>query len=91
MPEPFIQVTNLTKTYDTPAGPLNVLRGIDLRIQSSDLISIQGQSGSGKSTLLHILGTIDRPTRGSLEIEGQLTKATLQRWLGHLEVARPHS
>ena len=59
--------TNLTKSYHT----LEILKGISLCVDRSDSVAITGPSGSGKSTLLHILGTLDTPTSGSLEIDGQ--------------------
>ena len=62
---------NLTKDYPTRSGPLPVLRGIDLTLQGSEALAIMGPSGSGKSTLLHILGTLDRPTSGTVLLEGE--------------------
>lgn len=70
MPEPFIQATNLTKTYDTPAGPLNVLRGIDLTINKGDFTALVGPSGSGKTTFLNMLTAIDTPTSGEVTVGG---------------------
>jgi putative ABC transport system ATP-binding protein len=59
----------VTKVYPgTP--PVPALRGIDLEIRSGELVSVVGPSGSGKSTLLHIMGTLDRPTSGSVEVSG---------------------
>jgi lipoprotein-releasing system ATP-binding protein len=52
-------------------GTLNVLKGIDLTIEKGELVSIMGASGAGKSTLLHILGTLDTPDEGSLNLEGE--------------------
>src|SRR5436309_4370340 len=63
-------VRNLTKDYPTRSGPLSVLRGIDLEAQRGDALAVMGPSGSGKSTLLHILGTLDRPTSGSVRLDG---------------------
>ncbi|TDQ18581.1 lipoprotein-releasing system ATP-binding protein [Algoriphagus boseongensis] len=51
-------------------GSLNVLKGVDLEISASEIVSIVGSSGAGKSTLLHILGTLDQPDSGSLVMEG---------------------
>ena len=62
MAEAFIQVKNLVKTFDTPAGPLNVLRGIDLDLQKGDFVAMVGPSGSGKTTFLNMLTAIDTPT-----------------------------
>lgn len=58
---------HIVKSY----GGLQVLRGIDLSIQSGEIVSIVGSSGAGKSTLLHILGTLDRADQGSLLIGGE--------------------
>ncbi len=66
---PVITATNVTKTFpmgDGPNGKLCVLRGINLRIAAGEIIAVVGASGAGKSTLLHILGTLDRPTSGSV-------------------------
>jgi lipoprotein-releasing system ATP-binding protein len=69
--EPVVCVADLTKTYPSVRGPLEILRGIDLTVFEGDMVAIMGQSGSGKSTLLHILGTIDRPTSGILRFGNQ--------------------
>lgn len=60
----MISARNLRKQY----GKLDVLKGIDIDISAGEIISIVGASGAGKSTLLHILGTLDRPDEGELQI-----------------------
>jgi len=57
---------NIHKSF----GDLNVLRGIDLEIRKGEIVAITGKSGAGKSTLLHLLGTLDRPDNGSINIAG---------------------
>ena len=61
----MIAASNIHKSY----GDLHVLKGIDLQVQKSEIVSIVGKSGAGKSTLLHILGTLDIPDKGTLIID----------------------
>ena len=62
----MIQATNIVKSY----GALEVLRGLDLSVESGEVVAIVGASGAGKSTLLQILGTLDVPNQGELHIDG---------------------
>ncbi|MCK9480582.1 MAG: ABC transporter ATP-binding protein [Bacteroidia bacterium] len=63
----MIKAQDIQKSF----GNLQVLKGIDLDIAKGEIISIVGDSGAGKTTLLHILGTLDRPDAGFLEINGE--------------------
>jgi lipoprotein-releasing system ATP-binding protein len=63
-------VTEITKSYPTRAEPLNVLRGVSLRLAGGENLGILGPSGCGKSTLLHIVGTLDTPTAGRVTLDG---------------------
>ena len=67
----MIQVTDLHKSFPMGEQILPVLKGINLTIQRGELIAVVGASGAGKSTLLHILGLLDRPTKGTVTYEGQ--------------------
>ena len=73
LPGPLLRLTRVTKHYDAPAGAgaLGVLSEISLDIARGESLAIVGPSGSGKSTLLHIIGTLDRPTSGSVALNGQ--------------------
>src|SRR6516225_9832003 len=64
-----LQVTHLKKDYATRSGPLAVLRSVNLELERGQALAVMGPSGSGKSTLLHILGTLDRPTSGTVRLE----------------------
>ena len=66
-----VEVKNLVKTYVSGGVQAKVLKGIDLTIRSQVFIAIMGASGSGKTTLLNLLSTIDKPTAGSIKIDGQ--------------------
>lgn len=67
----MITVTDLHKSFPMGEQTLTVLQGINLTIQRGELIAVIGASGAGKSTLLHILGLLDRPTKGSVRFEGR--------------------
>jgi ABC-type lipoprotein export system ATPase subunit len=68
-PEALIQVSNLTKTYNNGAGPIEVLRRVDFEVNLGEMVAVMGPSGSGKSTLLYILGLLQAPTSGSYRWE----------------------
>jgi lipoprotein-releasing system ATP-binding protein len=63
-------VADVTKNYPTRAEPLRVLRGVTCQLSAGENLAILGPSGCGKSTLLHIIGTLDMPTSGRVEIAG---------------------
>jgi lipoprotein-releasing system ATP-binding protein len=68
--DPLISVRDLNKTYSIPGRKLHILKDISFEIQRGELAALMGPSGVGKSTLLHILGTLDRPTSGTVLYEG---------------------
>jgi len=71
MSEPLLRVSGLRRSFATGEGRIEVLRGVDLRVQPGERLVIQGASGVGKSTLLYLLGTLDRPTEGSVLYRGE--------------------
>ena len=73
----MIKAQNIHKSY----GNLEVLKGIDLQISEGEIISLVGASGAGKSTLLHILGTLDKPSSGTMQIDMTDTLALNDRAL----------
>ncbi len=64
----MIEIDKIHKRF----GDLHVLNGIDLRIDSGEIVSIVGKSGAGKSTLLHIIGTLDTPSSGTVKINNEM-------------------
>src|SRR3954452_21957797 len=68
---PGARVHALTKTFGEGATEVRALQGVDLDVPRGQLLAIMGPSGSGKSTLLHILGALDAPTAGEIEVAGQ--------------------
>jgi lipoprotein-releasing system ATP-binding protein len=67
----LLEVKGLYKSYGNGAAKVEVLKGIDLTVKAGDTVALVGPSGAGKSTLLHIMGTIDRPTQGTVLFEGE--------------------
>lgn len=64
----MLKAQGVFKSYQTMAGKLDVLKGVDLEVKSGEMVAVVGASGVGKSTLLHILGTLDRPDVGQVNI-----------------------
>ena len=70
MSEPVLECRNIRKTFFDGSRPLHILRGVNLQVEAGKILAISGHSGSGKSTLLHIMGTLDKPTEGSVLFRG---------------------
>ena len=64
----FIEVQGLVKAYPTVAGRLEVLHGLDLQVERGEMLAVVGASGVGKSTLLHVLGGLDAPDAGTVQV-----------------------
>lgn len=69
MNENVLEAREIYKSYPTADGQIDVLLGINLEIKRGEIVAVVGPSGVGKSTLLHILGILDRPTRGQLRMD----------------------
>ena len=68
---PMIKITNLHKSFTMGSQELTVLKGIDLEIPRGQMVAVVGASGAGKSTMLHIMGMLDRPTKGTVYFDNQ--------------------
>ena len=66
----LVTVAGLSKTYEVGGASLHVLRALDLEVQAGEMVAVVGASGVGKSTMLHLIGGLDRPEAGSIEIGG---------------------
>jgi putative ABC transport system ATP-binding protein len=82
---PVIELNQVTKTYP---GGVTALRGVDLTVEQGELVAIVGRSGSGKSTMLHMIGTLDRPSSGTVRIDGYDVAALCDRELSVLRARR---
>jgi putative ABC transport system ATP-binding protein len=67
----MMELIDVTKIYDQGRRQVQAVRGVSLRIESGEFVSIMGPSGSGKSTLLHLLGALDTPTTGQVRFDGR--------------------
>ena len=83
----LVTLRNVTKTYQRGPEQVQVLHGIDLDIPKGDFVALMGPSGSGKTTLLNLIGGLDTPSGGEIEIEGEridrLSGGQLSNWRSH--------
>ena len=68
---PEVVIRNVVKRFETDGEPVEVLAGVDLELSRGDAMAITGPSGAGKSTLLHLIGGLDQPSGGTIEVDGQ--------------------
>jgi putative ABC transport system ATP-binding protein len=84
---PVLELAAVTKTYPS-RPPVDALRGVDFRIAAGELVAVLGPSGSGKTTLLHVMGTLDRPSAGTVRVTGLDASAMSDRQLAALRATR---
>jgi putative ABC transport system ATP-binding protein len=82
----LIDLTGVVKSYKTPAGEFQALKGVDLKIEAGEFVAVIGKSGSGKSTLSNMITGIDRPTQGEVVVVGtevhKLRESQIAGWRG---------
>ncbi len=83
----LVSIRNLTKTYQRGLEKIEVLHGVELDIAERDFVALMGPSGSGKTTLLNLIGGLDSPSGGQIEVEGQridqMSSGQLSQWRSH--------
>jgi lipoprotein-releasing system ATP-binding protein len=84
MSEVVLKASGLTKRFHEGLIDLTVLHGVDLQVHAGETLAIVGSSGSGKSTLLHLMGGLDAPTSGQVELKGQLMSSLSPQQQGDL-------
>jgi putative ABC transport system ATP-binding protein len=81
-----IDLQDVNKTFNGPAGPIQALKNVSLRVYPGEFVGVRGPSGSGKSTLINMITGIDRPTRGDVHVTGarlnDLNENQLAHWRG---------
>src|SRR3546814_453235 len=75
---PLIELRGVSKTYKKGGETIDAVADVDLRVDERGMVAIVGPSGSGKSTLLHLIGAMDRPTRGEIIVAGQVVNGLSQ-------------
>ena len=75
---PLIELRGVSKSYRKGGETIDAIAGVDLELPEKGMVAIVGPSGSGKSTLLHLIGAMDRPTRGEVVVAGQVVNGLTQ-------------
>ena len=85
---PLVVLENVHLTLESAAGPVNILRGVSLRITAGETVSLVGPSGSGKSTVMMVIGGLERPSAGRVQIDGNDLGPLNEDMLARLRRAR---
>ena len=85
---PILSVRDLTRTYPTAQGGLTLLKGVDLDVYPGEIVGLIGPSGSGKSSLLHAAGLLEKPTSGTVAIDGEAVGGLDERARTRLRLSR---
>ncbi|AFV88875.1 Putative ABC transporter ATP-binding protein [Acidipropionibacterium acidipropionici ATCC 4875] len=85
---PLLRARGLTKEFTTTDPPTRVLNGIDLDVDAGEFLAVMGASGAGKSTLLYTLSAMDRPTSGSVELEGEAMESLDDTRMSRIRLTR---
>ena len=86
--ETVVRCRGVTRTYQDDAVPVHALRGVDFAVAKGDFVSLAGPSGSGKSTLLNVIGGLDRPDAGDIEVDGVHLNALSESELSDLRLSK---
>lgn len=84
MSETVVKIENVIRTYKMGDNEVQALKGVSFEIQQGEFLAIMGPSGSGKSTCMNMIGCLDRPTSGTVEINGKLTSKMSEKELAIL-------
>ncbi len=88
MDEQVVRCVGVSRVYEEDALPVHALRGVDFELAPGDWASLAGPSGSGKSTLLHVIGGLDRPTGGTVTVDGVEVTALSEAELSDLRLRK---
>ena len=88
MSELVVRCRSISRTYQDEAVPVRALQGVDFDVARGEFVSLAGPSGSGKSTLLNIIGGLDRPDEGSVEVDGVLLNELSESELSDLRLEK---